>query len=85
MTDETFRIFERRLSVPGVWVFPSTKNDGRALLFKRRTKGRHEASAPRSAGMRAVAVLSADSMTCDTRLRPGSPSLGDPSPCSPRS
>jgi integrase len=28
MTEETFRIFARRLSVPGVWVFPSTKNNG---------------------------------------------------------
>ncbi len=28
MTNETFRIFERRLSIPGVWVFPSSKNDG---------------------------------------------------------
>jgi integrase len=28
MTEETFRIFARRLSVPGVWVFPSSKNDG---------------------------------------------------------
>ncbi len=28
MTDETFRIFQRRVSVPGVWVFPSSRNDG---------------------------------------------------------
>jgi integrase len=28
MTEETFRIFARRLSVPGVWVFRSTKNNG---------------------------------------------------------
>jgi integrase len=44
MTDETFRIFERRLSVPGVWVFPSTKNDGpRTTLQKaheRATRGK---------------------------------------------
>jgi integrase len=44
MTDETFRIFARRLSAPGVWVFPSTKNDGpRTTLQKvheRATRGR---------------------------------------------
>jgi integrase len=28
MTDETFRIFARRLSKPGLWVFPSGKNSG---------------------------------------------------------
>jgi integrase len=28
MTEETFRIFERRLATPGVWVFPSSKIDG---------------------------------------------------------
>src|SRR5579859_5942049 len=28
MTEETFRIFARRLSIPGIWVFPSSKNDG---------------------------------------------------------
>jgi hypothetical protein len=28
MTDETFHIFERRLSIPGGWVFPSPMNDG---------------------------------------------------------
>jgi integrase len=28
MTDETFRIFARRLLKPGVWVFPSMKNSG---------------------------------------------------------
>jgi hypothetical protein len=44
MTDETFQIFRRRLSVPGVWVFPSSKNDGpRTTLQKahqRATQGR---------------------------------------------
>ena len=28
MTDKAFHIFTRRLSKPGVWVFPSPKNDG---------------------------------------------------------
>jgi integrase len=28
MAEGTFRIFARRLSIPGVWVFPSSKNDG---------------------------------------------------------
>jgi integrase len=27
MTDETFRIFARRLTEPGLWIFPSSKND----------------------------------------------------------
>ncbi len=44
MTEETFRIFERRLSVPGVWVFPSSKNDDpRTTLQKaheRATRGK---------------------------------------------
>ncbi|MEX2261064.1 MAG: tyrosine-type recombinase/integrase [Bryobacteraceae bacterium] len=44
MTDETFRIFQRRLSVPGVWVFPSSKNEGpRTTLQKahrRATRGK---------------------------------------------
>ena len=44
MTDETFRIFRRRLSIPGVWVFPSSKNDGpRTTLQKahqRATRGK---------------------------------------------
>lgn len=44
MTDETFLIFERRLSIPGVWVFPSSKNDGpRTTLQKahrRATRGK---------------------------------------------
>lgn len=44
MTDETFRIFQRRLSVPGVWVFPSPKNEGpRTTLQKaheRATRGK---------------------------------------------
>jgi integrase len=43
MTDETFRILHRRLSVLGVWVFPSPKNDGpRTTLQKahrRTTRG----------------------------------------------
>jgi integrase len=52
MTDETFRIFERRLSVPGVWVFPSSKNEGprttlqkaheRATRGKRTSHGEYE-------------------------------------------
>jgi integrase len=44
MTEETFRIFQRRLSVPGVWVFPSSKNDGRRTTLqkahRRATRGR---------------------------------------------
>jgi integrase len=52
MTDDTFRIFERRLSVPGVWVFPSSKNPGprttlqkaheRATRGKKTTGGKYE-------------------------------------------
>jgi integrase len=52
MTEETFRIFERCLSVPGVWVFPSTKNNGprttlqkahqRAISRKRNNDGKPE-------------------------------------------
>jgi integrase len=52
MTDETFRIFDRRLSVPGVWVFPSSKNNGprttlqkahqRATRGKKTKDGRYE-------------------------------------------
>jgi integrase len=44
MTEESFRIFARRLSTPGVWVFPSSKNDGpRTTLLKahvRATRGK---------------------------------------------
>lgn len=52
MTDETFRIFERRLSIPGFWVFPSSKNEGprttlqkahtRATRGKKNKKGQYE-------------------------------------------
>jgi integrase len=52
MTDETCSIFQRRLSVPGIWVFPSTKNNGRrttlqkahrrATLGKRTKDGNYE-------------------------------------------
>lgn len=52
MTDETFRILERRLSIPGVWVFPSSKNGGprttlqkahtRATRGKKNRKGQYE-------------------------------------------
>jgi len=52
MTDESFRIFERRLSTRGVWVFPSSKNDGprttlqkahiRATRGKKNRKGEYE-------------------------------------------
>ena len=52
MTDETLRIFERRLSIQGVWVFPSSKNDGprttlqkaheRATRGKKNKKGQYE-------------------------------------------
>lgn len=28
MTEDTFRVFKRRLSKPGMWVFPSPRNDG---------------------------------------------------------
>jgi integrase len=52
MTDETFRIFERRLSAPAAWVFPSSKNDGprttlqkaheRATRGKKNKKGEYE-------------------------------------------
>jgi integrase len=39
MTDETFRIFARRLSKPGLWVFPSVKNSGpRTTLQKVHTE-----------------------------------------------
>jgi integrase len=44
MADETFRIFARRLSRPGLWVFPSPKNSGpRTTLQKsheRATRGK---------------------------------------------
>ena len=52
MTDETFRIFERRLLIPGVWIFPSSKNGGprttlqkahtRATRGKKNRKGQYE-------------------------------------------
>jgi integrase len=42
MNEETFRIFERRLSTPGVWVFPSSKNDGpRTTLQKAHQQAIH--------------------------------------------
>lgn len=44
MTEETFRILSRRLASPGIWVFPSPKNDGpRTTLQKaheRATRGK---------------------------------------------
>jgi len=52
MSDETFRVFERRLSTPGIWVFPSSRNDGprttlqkahvRATRGKKNKKGDYE-------------------------------------------
>ncbi len=52
MTEETFWIFARRLSVPGVWAFPSSKNDGpcttlqkahqRATHGKRNKEGKYQ-------------------------------------------
>lgn len=52
MTDESFRVFERRLSIPSMWVFPSSKNDGprttlqkahiRATRGKKNNKGQYE-------------------------------------------
>jgi len=41
MTEETLRIFKRRLSTPGVWVFPSSKNEGpRTTLQKAHQRAR---------------------------------------------
>jgi integrase len=38
MTDKTFHVFARRLSTPGDWIFPSSKNDGpRTTLQKAHT------------------------------------------------
>ena len=52
MTEETFRIFARRLATPGVWVFPSSKNEGpritlqkahqRATRGKKNKEGKYE-------------------------------------------
>lgn len=52
MTEETFRIFSRRLANLGVWVFPSPKNDGprktlqkaheRAIRGKKNKGGKYE-------------------------------------------
>jgi integrase len=52
MTEETFRIFEKRLATPALWVFPSSKNDGprttlqksheRVTHGKKNSKGEHE-------------------------------------------
>lgn len=41
MTEETLRIFKRRLSTPGVWVFPSSRNEGpRTTLQKAHQRAR---------------------------------------------
>jgi len=54
MTETTFRIFARRLSTPGLWVFPSPKNDGpRTTLQKsheRATRGRPNSQGARVGG-----------------------------------
>jgi integrase len=56
MTDDTFSILARRLSKPGVWVFPSSKVSGpRTTLQKahhRATRGRKKADGTFEGGCR---------------------------------
>ena len=64
MTDETFHIFQRRLSVPGIWVFLSSKNDGRALRSRKHITGPFREGSPGTARRKAAAALNADCTIC---------------------
>ena len=85
MTEETFRIFARRLSVPGVWVFPSTKNHGPRTTLQKAHQRATSGEGNKDGNMKAVAAFNVGCTICDTRSRHDLPSRAGRCRCSPGS
>jgi integrase len=77
MTDRTFSVFARRLSTPGVWVFPSPKNQGPRTTLQKSQEQAARGSKNEEGSYEGAAALPVAYTICGTASRPALPSRAD--------